>query len=112
VTDKVEKLARIIAGAVTGIDPDTRISPIPQREVGYVAAWVIQPEASIRPLWTWYAPVAEAVLAAGFDCAGDLVAVQPGDPGAVPAGAVAWSEIDRDAKQAANDGWRERMGLA
>ena len=27
-------------------------------------------------------------------------------------GAVAWSEIDRDAKQTVNDAWREKMGLA
>lgn len=118
--DKVEKLARIIARAVTGLDADTRVYPSePYRVVG-IHGYALPAEEFTRSLWFSFSRVAQAVLDAGFDCADESAAEQvPNDkpatdtPDSLPVTeAVAWSEIDRDAKQAANDAWRERMGLA
>jgi len=118
--DKVEKLARIIAKSVTGLDPDTRVSPLAQREVGYVSAWIVQPEASIEALWLWFAPVAQAVLDAGFDCADAPPVEQPveqpladeASPQSAPTSeAVAWDKLARPAAEVESEAWRERMGL-
>lgn len=114
-TDKVEKLARVLAKSVTGLDPGTRVSPVEQRPVGYVAAWVVQPDSAIQPLWKWYEPAACEVLAAGFDCTGDSPASAESAEEAPPGEAVARDQTERDARaaaQKANEEWRERMGLA
>jgi hypothetical protein len=115
VIDKVEKLARIIAKSVTGLDPDTRISPVEQRPIGYLAAWVVQPDSAIQPLWKWYETVARDVFAAGFDCIdyspASVESVEETSSGET----VAWDQTERDARaaaQKANEEWRERMGLA
>lgn len=57
-----EKVARAVAEAKTGLDPETRIVPFPPAQAKS-GEFVIPTEDSIRPLWTNYIGAADAAIA-------------------------------------------------
>lgn len=61
-----EKVARAIAQAKTGYDPDSRILPFQPMPIGGGAV-IIPGEDAIRPLWTQFLGAADAALAAVRD---------------------------------------------
>jgi hypothetical protein len=69
--DKVEKLARIIAGAATGLDSDTRTVSFHPALMNNISGYIMPNEQDIRPLWFRFCYAAERAIAAGFDCPDD-----------------------------------------
>jgi len=137
VVDKVEKLARVIAGAVSGLSPDTRVALGEPFRVRGLYGYGIPVEDLTRPLWSEFVWAAQAVLAAGFDCldepAGEVggesadglatgddsgvevTAAFAGGGGAKPVSAAtvaAWRDLERDPSLATDKAWLERAGLA
>lgn len=64
---KIEELARIIAAAVTGLDPDARIvRGEPYRLTG-LWAYALPRDYEVTTVWSQFEHAAEAAIAAGFD---------------------------------------------
>jgi hypothetical protein len=104
-TDKVEKLARILAQALNGIDPDTRVAHGEPFRISGVYAYAIPTEQNTVPLWSQFMSAARAVIEAGFDCpdetpAEDALAEETADE----------RTLETPAKPV--EAWKERMGFA
>ena len=66
-----EKVARAIAKAQTGMDPDTRIVPFQPARAG-ASHFVVPPDDAIRPLWSCYLGSADAALKTVGDAFADV----------------------------------------
>jgi hypothetical protein len=109
VTDKFEELARIIAAAVTGMDPDTRTVSYHPALINNISGYVVPGEQEIRPLWTRFCEAAGRVIGAGFD----RPEPKTDEPVPAPESYVQTSLFDQSdaAPPAQDDDWRGRMGL-
>jgi hypothetical protein len=116
---RIEELARIIAAAVTGLDPDTRTVSYHPLLMNNVVGYIVPSEYDIQPLWFRFREAAERAIEAGFDRpestpAGDdqIVAEADGDPSVFVAEASAHAADDSawndEAKQ---KDYRDEMGL-
>jgi hypothetical protein len=106
VTDKIEELARIIAFAVTGENPDAKYALGEPYKFGTVNGYAAPPAEFVRPLWTAFYYAAQSAIEAGFD------RPEPVPPPA-PESYVQTSLFDQPdaAPPAQDDDWRGRMGL-
>lgn len=71
-----EKVARAIAHAKTGLDPDTRTAPFQPPQM-WDGNHVVPPEDSLAPLWTRYLGAADAALQAVCEALPNMGEVAP-----------------------------------
>ncbi|MGA2045612.1 MAG: hypothetical protein ABSG83_19865 [Roseiarcus sp.] len=110
--DKTEELARIIAAAVTGLDPDVKF--VFGEPLGFevLRGYAVPAAEFVNPLWAAFRYAAQRAIEAGFDRPG---AAEPVELDPAPESYVQTSLFDQQESSHApsqDDDWRSRMGLA